>query len=204
MHLPLFESFRERARTAVAMLRFPTVVFAVSAYMLPIWVVGQQSQPTRVELEARQTALAEGRRVARVALARGDGDSADIALSDAVSAKPGTSIWHLGMGHEYTQLGLMLSREADAKGCRIAAERALRQFELAARLASSSGVRANALTGAGFVYERLLGDNTSAISAYRAANTAEPQKATTAAERLARLEQVEAQLRSRPSGGGRL
>jgi hypothetical protein len=127
---------------------------------------------------------------AKDSLKRNDIAGAEEFLTALIPFDPNTANWHLDAAQRWLTVANDLSRQADRAQVPVAVAQAVHnagQSEALARQNGDTRAEAAAKTTAGFIHERYTGNPVSAIAAYRAALTLNPNDQPTR-EALSRME----------------
>lgn len=172
-------------------LFFSLLLFATSSLATAQNVPVRPNHETSAALDAQKlasqrAAFAEAKEAAKAGSVAG----AEQALLRLNKNKPATRSWHVETAQRFIHLATDSARDGHSDAVPALAARALQHLAEAERFSREDRQRAPIKSLAGFIHERLLGDNEAAKASYRTAAALDPQNVP-AREHLARLEAPE-------------
>jgi hypothetical protein len=175
------------------------LVVGVSAQ--PVSVSVPAAKPDHVDQAQDLVAFRTGMTNAKSLAAANNLTGAEQALISLNKARPNTAAWYIDTAQRLMQTAEQLARDAKPASIPALATRALQLLSQAEIAAKTTRTRAAAKALAGFIQERYLANRSAALTAYQGAVVLAPSSPA-AKEAVARLQQTEANLQTRRSGGG--
>jgi hypothetical protein len=118
------------------------------------------------------------------------------ALTQSSAFKTNSTEWHLETTQKLIQTAHELARDGNSSSVNAIALQSLQHLDQVALTAKNANDKSRAKATAGFVYERFIGDPTSAIASYKAAVQLNPNDKASQ-EALQRLQDADANLRAK-------